>query len=612
MAAPLPIEFDSKPGPADQVAHYERERRREDAAFKEAKRWALETSASRTTLQRLQTPNRVSDFVEYRFCYDLGEPVTFHLRPWLPAIYDSEYTRRNLRPGEKVHLGGPREIRRRILLKCSRQVEKSTSLGNKILSHTALIPNFTALYVSSAGLNMEEFADERIDNTIRISPRLKPFTGKFVTFNRYLKRFERNNSKIVMRSAHLNADRIRGIAADGLYIDEVQNFVMGNLPVIRAVLNNSQLEYGPLEVVSGTPLTFDNPIERLWSNNSTQNMWLMRCTRCRHWNPPLWDQVGPRGLICCKCGKALNPLTGKWVRTGKPDAVYEGFHLSRALMSYTSIGNQDLFEARWQSFYDDVTDPNIDEASIKNEIFGISFDSGRKPITEDQLKQICHPGLKMRRVLPAAIVNDPGWPVFLGVDWGEGTAANAYTLVCLGYVNGDNGCIEVGYLHRYMGQEADPAFVKQDIANLITDNRVQVGFCDAGYGWGMIDGVRERIEDGLRRFVPLRYMPSQSAIIKYDDEAHQFRVHRTRWMSKIFNQMLRHRVRFPAWEIMDGEPRADGGFAQDILTIFADRSPKRAQMTFNHTEHDDAFHSVLYLVTAKMWFYGELDEFANA
>jgi hypothetical protein len=284
-------------------------------------------------------------------------------------------------------------------------------------------------------------------------------------------------------------------------------------------------------------------------------------------------------------------------------------------MPYTAINHPDRFKEKWLKFYQDVNDPTVDEASVMNEIFGVSWDSGKKPLSRDDLMRVCHPGIRnMQRVGPSRVIHDPGWPTFMGIDWGEGTGEGAYTVVSMGYVNyipEQGEVLNVFYIRRYMGLEADPKYLWEDISTLMEDNNIDIAFCDAGFGWGMIDGIRDRIRDGLKRLVPIRYT-NQSAIMAYDGDAHCFTCNRTRWMSKVFNLYKRRKFLLPSWEIMDGAPRHDGGFAQDILTIFADRSPKLRQMQYNHTDPDDTFHCLLYLMTAKMWHYMELEEFANA
>ena len=559
------------------------------------------------------TPRDISDFIEYRFFVDKDVPIQFHLRPWQKGIMNAEHTVRKGKDGKK-------RVRRQTLLKCARQTEKSTGLGNKLLAFSMMISNLTALYVSSAGLNMQEFSDERIENVLRISPELKEFTGAFVSYSRYVKRFAKNNSRILMRSAHLNASRTRGIPADVLAIDEIQDFVMGHLPVIFACLNNSELDDGPITLLSGTPLTFDNPIEHIWSKNSTKNMWATKCQGCNKHNfPPQTPteadrMVGPKGLLCFKCGRSINPLLGEWVRTGSQQARYEGFHLSRVMMPYTRITSQRAFDSKWSKFYDDATDPVVPDGSKMNEIYGVSWDNGAKPISREELIACCHPDIdRMSRIAPPEVVNDPEYPIFAGIDWGAGTGEGAYTVISLAYPVEHEGRIrmQVFYMHRYMGREAEENYVAEDIAQLLEINKVSIALCDAGFGWGMIPMIRKLIVDGMERLIPLRYT-NQNSVISYEGASHIFQCNRTRWMSKIFGQFKEQVISLPSWELMDGVLQPDRGFGQDILTISAEQRPNQKQTQFVHTDPDDAFHSLLYVRTAMMYWFRELDEFLNA
>jgi hypothetical protein len=556
----------------------------------------------------------VVKFVEYRMCYDQGQPISFKMRPWQRDIYNSEVTVRDKETGRP---------KRRTLLMTARQNEKSTSLGNKILAHTTMNPNMTFLYVTSADQNMSEFVDERIDNVIRLSPHLSPYIGKFVSYSRYLKRFAGNNSKIVARSANLHADRVRGIAADGVAIDEIQNIQWSNIPVILAVVNNSPFENGPIVGLSGTPLTYDNPIQRIWANNSTQKFWMMVCPRCRHDNIAGLKQIGPMGLICEKCGRGLNPLDptqAQWVhaRGADKESDYEGYHLSRALMPYTVADKKSAFETRWAQLYRDVyKDRNATESSIYNEILGLPYDDGTKPITEAEVRRHCSDDLVMSRSLPRPVVKDPEWATFAGIDWGEGSGNGSYTVVCLGYRNADK--FRISYMYRYLGREADPAFVKKDLIDLLESNKIDVVFPDAGMGWGMNDVLREELYDGESRVFPVQYSGSLREPLAFDGQKRSFVINRTRWMARFFNLIKKGRIEFPRWSASDmggssfgGAVGSSTGFAADLLSIYTEVTPKRDRTMYNHTAPDDAFHAILYAYTASLWMYKDLEEFIRS
>ena len=115
----------------------------------------------------------VSAFTQRFICYDAGLRVDLSLWPWMPQILNSEHTvmgrssdgNRRTRP------------KRASVLTTSRQVAKSSALSFKLHALSALEPNFTSLFVSSARANMDEFVKERVTNTIRIRPHQRKIYG---------------------------------------------------------------------------------------------------------------------------------------------------------------------------------------------------------------------------------------------------------------------------------------------------------------------------------------------------------------------------------------------------------------------------------------------------
>jgi hypothetical protein len=140
------------------------------------------------------------------------EPFSFGSRRYLRSIYDTTSPR--------------------VLLKCGRQVEKSTYLGNRLLALTCIQPSFTALYVSPTNQQSKTFSNDRIKEPIETSARLRAWTTDKLAQNVFQKKFI-NRSQIVLRYAFLNADRVRGIPADMICIDEIQDIHTDSVPVIE-------------------------------------------------------------------------------------------------------------------------------------------------------------------------------------------------------------------------------------------------------------------------------------------------------------------------------------------------------------------------------------------
>jgi len=129
------------------------------------------------------------------------EKFSFDKRPYLPAVYDTKA--------------------RKTLLMCGRQTEKTTSLGNQILTYSCMRNHFKSLYVSPTETQTTTFSRDRIAAPIKLSKRLKLFKGSNPTFadNVMFKEFI-THANITLRYAYLHADRVRGVFADLLCFAE--------------------------------------------------------------------------------------------------------------------------------------------------------------------------------------------------------------------------------------------------------------------------------------------------------------------------------------------------------------------------------------------------------
>ena len=90
-------------------------------------------------------------FSEFAILVD-GKEFDVSKRPYLEEIYNSDSPE--------------------ILLKAGRQVEKSTSVGNKIISRSILMPYHKSIYVAPASIQVRQFSDDRLKEPLVTSPRL--------------------------------------------------------------------------------------------------------------------------------------------------------------------------------------------------------------------------------------------------------------------------------------------------------------------------------------------------------------------------------------------------------------------------------------------------------
>jgi len=496
-------------------------------------------------------------------------PFSFTERPYLRRIYDT--------PSQRT------------LLMCGRQVEKSTSLGNRIFARSCLIPHFKTLYVSPSSTQTKEFSKTRLKETMETSPAVKTWFPEHLTDNVYEKRAI-NRSSIALRYAFLNADRCRGLSSDEVAIDEFQDILLENIPVIEESASHSPFK---IFSYSGTPKSLDNPIQYYWDTYSTQNEWAIPCEGhgtpkdpgSWHWNILGETNIGINGLICDKCGKPIDPAhkMAKWVQMGNPDPkydIFEGFRIPQLMVPWIEWSN---ILTKYNSY---------PRPKFYNEVLGLSFDSGQRPLTQADVFENCDPDFKLTaeyiKELRKSLTNTH---IYAGIDWGQ-DSTNSYTIVVLGaYINGK---FTIFFAHRYVGQEAEPRVQIQKIKRLITAFGVYRVGCDYGGGFWPNDELMRTF--GQKRILRYQYS-TPSVFVKWDPKLGRFMVHRSEVMSAMFNAIKRRDVfRFPRWSDWASP------FASDMLAIFSEYNERTRMTEYKKSPNstDDTMHAVLTCFLASM------------
>jgi hypothetical protein len=488
---------------------------------------------------------------------------------------------------------------KRTLYKCGRQVEKSTLLGNKCLAYCCVINSFNVLYVSPTNQQTKTFSRDRLKEPLETSEALRSWTTSKLSDSVFEKQFI-NRSKITLRYSYHNADRTRGIPADMIDVDEMQDINIDNIPIIEECASHSSYK---IFTYSGTPKTLDNAIEKYWKDFSTQNEWVVPCERhgvpndpaTWHWNILSEDTMGVKGLICDRCKEPINashPMA-QWasmnpgVRDKLGDGAFEGFRIPQLMVPWL----------KWDEIL--VKQQTYPRARFYNEVLGLSYDSGTRPLTQQDVIDNCNPQLPMTRESLTSIKTRTGnsIPIFAGIDWGSGE--NTYTVLSLGaYI--DN-FFTIFYIHRFEGQEVEPPIQLEIICEIIKTWGIEATGVDYGGGFDRNDHLMRKFGQGRI----WKYQYSQpSTKVKWDPELKRFLVHRTEVMSDMFNAIKRRNViRFPMWEHFE-KP-----FGEDLLSIFSEYNDRTRQIEYKHApgHTDDAFHSILLCFLASMLRVPRLD-----
>jgi len=293
----------------------------------------------------------------------------------------------------------------------------STSIGNRMLCYSALINNFRSLYVSPSAEQTKAFSTDRVKDVIENSPLLKAYMTTRIDQAVFFKKFI-NFSQIRLRYAYLNADRCRGLPADCITIDELQDILIDNIPIIEQSAFHS---IHKLFIYSGTPKSEDNTIEHYWQEFSTQNEWVIPCERhgtpkdssSWHWNILGEHNIGKVGTVCDKCHEpisashpmaqwaSMNPSTAE----NKDKVTFEGYHIPQLMVSW--VDWNEILEAQ----------VHYPRAQFMNEKLGRSYDSGVRPITRAQLQACCKPHIQMGDIENFKQIAQ-GRQIYCGLDWG--------------------------------------------------------------------------------------------------------------------------------------------------------------------------------------------------
>ena len=498
---------------------------------------------------------RKSDLVQELLCLD-NAPYSLTERKPLVALYDIEETD--------------------TLLMMGRQYGKSTFLASDSLVDAATMPFFNILYVSPRQDQTSEFSNSKLLPFIKFSPVFRDLCMQGDVIKNVNKRTFSTGAGITLRHAYHTADAIRGISADKITIDEIQDIIMGNVPVIEECLSGSKYQW---RTYAGTPKTLNNTLSQLWQR-STQNEWVLKCPHCNLWNILMMENIGPNGIICKKCKKDIpKDAQGQWI---SKKAIGNGVYLSGFRVPQIISPT-----VKWSRIIEKLTTYPI--AKFQNEVMALPCDNSANPITESELKEVCD---STRRSDLTRSRSVEGLHLFLGVDWGHGDvslkamrggAATGYTVLTLGCYDWAGKFRLLG-MKKFTGMESDPTHQVTFINQLI--NRLGITAAGVDWGGGFMHNAQLKQMSGADRVIEWQANDSLRVTARWIPEANRMLFNRTECMTDRFVEIKNKQVSFFSWEDFKE-------FSADFLTICVDYRGNGRDMYYDHVLPDDAFHSYM-------------------
>ena len=487
--------------------------------------------------------------------------------------------------------------RKRVII-AGRQIGKSTMMAGESVAECITNPGFRVLYGAPDDGKIKIFSYQRLWPMIAQSPAVYRhyMSGKDCINNVKHKRF--NNSSMIMLANSSNEDNMRSPSSDRINMDEIQSMGQDNIYVATKSMFTSQYK---IISMSGTPLSNENPMEAYF-RLSTQNQLMIPCHHCtgvtkagsyvmkRHF----WNSVGPKnisreGLICARCGKPIDVDDGKWVRF-VAGAEYEGFRIPQPLSPFTDF--EDLM--------DEWNNPNITLAKKMNEIFGISWDSSDRFLTEPEIRSAC--GEYQQAFEPSKL--DPeiskylsGRHVVAGIDWARNTAEGADTVLMIGVVVAPNDL-------RTVFIEKMPKGMPREEQTVVMIKKLQeFGVTFVVADWGAEEGRNRTIAKviGKERMVQIYYTHGTTFVEKYHESVKLLTMNRTMCMSDLRDDLVgpNRSISLPRWE--DTQK-----FANDFLVEYAEED-HWGKIRYDHPKgtNDDALHACVYMNIAKKLALGQ-------
>ena len=511
-----------------------------------------------------------------------GAPFSLDDYPMYKAIYDGRY--------------------KTTLLMCGRQVAKSTSLANFIITESVAIPFFKEYYLSPSKEQTLIFSNTRLGKTLSYSPLIKKYFQSPEHADRVLHRSYTNGSENAFTYACEDADRARGFSADRVLYDEFQDMLYDAVvPVVNACMKNSNYRF---ETYAGTPKTMEASIQYLW-DKSTQSEWVMKCDGCSKYSYVISENsLGKHGPICLNCGKVLNTRAGVWVdmRKAAPgEQIIKGFHIPQPIMPANiplcNPGKEENAQSRWDDILRDreMHSP----AKFRNEVLGVSDAVGKRLISLEELQRLCTGSPIYPEPRHGQNGNMDGVTVAVaGIDWsGGGTSGTSRTVLWVWGFMPQYQKIKTLYYRVYPGNNA--VVDVKDVIDVCHRYSVSMVVGDAGEGALPNSMLREAL--GTHRVMAVQYGAFAKALSWNGSD--RYHIDRTTMIDNYMMYLKRESVVYPPYEQMTAP-------IQDILNVYEEVTTS-GKKVWRHSPQlpDDCLHAQLFgwlalkIVTTDLKFY---------
>ena len=427
---------------------------------------------------------------------------------------------------------------------CGRQIGKTMNLSRSEIADLIMVPHMQLLYVAPLQAQTQRYSTQYLNEAIASCHMAnwlqRQSLENVLSDSKIVKSVHNhgfaNGSGIQLTYAKTSSDRARGIYADRIDFDEIQDQLVDNIPIISESLTASS--WG-VRRFTGTAKTTDNTIESLWEESSMCE-WVMKCPACNFWNIPntegkVLNMIQGDGVHCIKCGKLLNVRDGQFV-AAHPDRhhLFRGFHIPQIVVPAIV---EDPY--KWSTLTRKVL--RLPLPIVMQEILGISCSLGARIITQEDIdRNSTLPSIKELQKRMHEYIFTVG-----GIDWGV-AEQDSFTVHTIIGVRAD-GNLDVLWARRFVGFDPDTVLSEVAQAHHFYHCRILA----ADYGVGFTQNVMLEQRFGLP-VVQIMYT-RQNHLLAYNPTLGHTRwtVDKTTALELLFLAIRYGRVKFPPKEEFD-------------------------------------------------------------
>jgi len=381
------------------------------------------------------------------------------------------------------------------------------------------------------------------------------------------------NGSVMYFGATSQLESLRGLSANRILEDEVQDMVSDDLAIVEESLSGQKPDMQFI-LRTGTAKTKGNVLEETF-RRSSQCEWIVICPSGHH-NLPAIENIQLKGFCCKRCKAVCDVRAGYWRAMAGLDQEWIGFRIPQIIMP----GHTE-YEEKWAKICWKLH--NADNITFLNEVMGQAAGSGISILDEDHLKACCEPEFEPYDYFMPG--RDDFLAIYATVDWGL-TARRSFTVLAIWGLTRDDR-LQAIYIHKF----TNPDLFQQidEIALKIRDFCVTHVGVDWGAGLLQSELLKAKIKMPVHMFM---YVSEQHELTHWDPNSRLWKVNRTKAMSETFTKMRTLKYWFPHWSFFKL-------FADMILCIreepIEDRN-NNDKFKYDHSDDspDDFAHCAVY------------------